>query len=149
MKHSNRQNSSLVTLMDLCHLKKTQIWKRSSKNTTDVVLRGEVVKDDSGSYAVFTDHGSSASHTTAAIVLDVTCRLPGCAGQTSDAVSAYTQVQMEDAPKLKGLRPPECPTWIRLPRSLRSKSWDEIQDPVVPLERNLHGHPSAGLQSPR
>ena len=27
-------------------------------------------------------------------------RLPGCAGQAADAVSAYTQVKMEDAPKL-------------------------------------------------
>ena len=25
------------------------------------------------------------------------------------------------------------------------KSWDKIEDPVVPLERNLCGHPLAGL----
>ena len=35
-----------------------------------VVLRGDIVKDDSGSYAVFTDQGSSASQMTAAKVMD-------------------------------------------------------------------------------
>ena len=31
-----------------------------------VVLRGDIVKDDSGSYALFTEQGSSASQMTAA-----------------------------------------------------------------------------------
>ena len=58
------------------------------------------MKDDSGSHAAFTEQGPSASQTTAATVMDVMTRLPGCAGQAPDAVSAYTQVRMEDAPKL-------------------------------------------------
>ena len=58
------------------------------------------MKDDSGSYAVFTEQGSSASQMTAAKVMDIISRLPGCAGQAADAVSGYTQVKMEDAPKL-------------------------------------------------
>ena len=58
------------------------------------------MKDDSGSYAVFFEQGSSASQMTAAIVMDVISRLPGCAGQAADAVSDYTQVKMEDAHKL-------------------------------------------------
>ena len=37
---------------------------------------------------------------TAAKVMDIISRLPGCAGQAADAVSAYTQVKMEDAPTL-------------------------------------------------
>ena len=49
------------------------------------------MKDDSGSYAVFTEQGSSASQVTAAIVMDTISRFPGCAGQAADAVSAYTQ----------------------------------------------------------
>ena len=64
-----------------------------------VVLRGDIVKEDSGSYAVFSKQGSSASQMTAAKVMDIISRLPGCAGQAADAVSAYTQVKMEDAPK--------------------------------------------------
>ena len=61
-----------------------------------VVLRGDIVKDDSGSYAVFTEQGSSASQMTAAKVIDIISTLPGCAGQAADAVSADIQVKMED-----------------------------------------------------
>ena len=63
------------------------------------MLRGDVVKDDSGAYAVFTEQGSSASQMTAAKVMDVIARLSDNAGEASDAVSAYTKVKMEDAPK--------------------------------------------------
>ena len=55
--------------------------------------------DGSGSYAVFIEQRSSASQMTAATVLDFRSSLPGCAGQAADAVSAYTQVKMEDTSK--------------------------------------------------
>ena len=43
--------------------------------------------------------------------------LPGCAGQAADAVSAYTQVKMEDAHKLLKIPKSECPDiWMRLPK---------------------------------
>ena len=58
------------------------------------------MKDDSGSYAVFTEQGSSASQMTAVKFMDIISRLPGCDGQAADAVSAYTQVEMEDAHNL-------------------------------------------------
>ena len=45
-------------------------------------------KDDSGSCAVFTEQGSSASQMIAAKVMDIISGLPGCAGQAADAVSA-------------------------------------------------------------
>ena len=64
-----------------------------------VVLRGDVVKDDSGSYAVFTEQRSSASHMTAAIVLDVISRLLGCTGEAVDAVPTFTLIKIADAPK--------------------------------------------------
>ena len=35
--------------------------------------------------------------------------------------------------------------WIRLPRDEWPKPWSSMEDPVVPLERNLYGHPLAGL----
>ena len=39
----------------------------------------------------------------------------------------------------------ECPDiWIRLPKYRWPKSWSSMEDPVVPLERNLYGHPLAG-----
>ena len=46
------------------------------------------MKDDSGSHAVFTEQGSPASQMTAPKVMDIISRLPGCAGQAADAVSA-------------------------------------------------------------
>ena len=45
-----------------------------------------------GSYAFFTEQGSSASQMTAAKIMDIISRLPGCNGQAADAVSAYTHV---------------------------------------------------------
>ena len=87
-----------ASLMDICHLKNAELERKHKKYKGRVVLRGDIVKDDSGSYAVFTEQGSSASQMTAAKVMDIISRLPGCAGQAVDAVSAYTQVKMEDAP---------------------------------------------------
>ena len=90
-----------------------------------------------GSYAVFTEQGSSASQVAAAKVMAIISTLPGCAGQVADAVSSYTQVKMEDASKLLKIPKSECPDiWIRLPWHKWPKSWSSIEDPV-PLERNL------------
>ena len=46
-------------------------WRQKYKGR--VVLQGDIVKDDSGSYAVFTEQGSSASQMTAAKVMDFQC----------------------------------------------------------------------------
>ena len=106
-----------ASLMDMCHLKNAELEAKHQKYKVRVVLRGDIVKDDSGSYAVFTEQGSSASQMTAAKIMDIISRLPGCNGQAADAVSAYTQVKMEDAPKLLKIPKSECPDiWMRLPR---------------------------------
>ena len=89
------------------------------------------MKDDSGAYAVFTEQGSSGSQITAAKVMDVIAKLPGCAGQAADAVPVYTQVKMEDAPRLlKKFHSQNVQ--VRLPTS-----WSDMEDPVVLLERNF------------
>ena len=81
---------------------------------------------------VFTEQGSSASQMTA------------CAGQAPDAASACTLVKMENAPTLLKIPKSENPDiWIRLRNTKWPKSWSSIEDPVVPLERNLCGHPLA------
>ena len=85
---------------------------------------------------------------TAAKIMDVIARLPGCDGQVADAVSAYTQVKMEDAPRLLKIPKTECPdVWIRPSRHKWPKSWADIEVPVVSLERNSYGHPLVGLLS--
>ena len=104
------------------------------------------MKDDSGSHAVFTEQGSSASQMTAARVMDIISGLPGCAGQAADAVSAYTQVKMEDAPKLLKNPKSECPDIGFVYHDMNGQNHgSSMEDPVVLLERNLYGHPLAGL----
>ena len=102
-----------ASLMDRCHLKNSELEPQYQKYKDRVVFRGDIVKDDSGSYVVFTEQGSSASHMTAAKVMDIMSRLPGCAGQAADAVSAVTQVKMEDAPTLLKIPKSECPDVYR------------------------------------
>ena len=83
--------------------------------------------------------------------MDIIFRLPGCAGQAADAVSAYTQVKTEDAPKL--LKIPN----IGMSRHLDSSTMTQNGQNHGPVwktqsflfERNPHGHPLAGLLSER
>ena len=127
----NAKPCHFASLMDICHLKNSELEQKFQK------YKSRVVKDDKG---------SSASQMTAAKVMDVIARLPGCSGQAADAVSAYTQVKMEDISTLLKIPESECPDiWIRLPKHTWPKSWSCMEDPVVPLERNLFGHPLAGL----
>ena len=79
-----------AALMDICHLKNAELETRHQKYKGRVVLRGDIVKDDSGSHAVFTEQGSSASQMTAAKAMDIISRLSGCAGHAADAASAET-----------------------------------------------------------
>ena len=132
--------------MDICHFNNAKLKHQLQKYKGRVVLRGDILKDDSGANAVFTEQGSSASQMTAAKIMDVVARLPGCEGQAADAVSAYTQVKLEDAPKLLKSPKSECPdVWTHLPRHKWPQSWEKIENPVVPLERTLCGHPLPGL----
>ena len=128
-----------ASLMDIGHLKNAELEAKHPKS------KGDIVKDNSGSYAVFTEQGSSASQMTAAKIMDIISRLPRYDGQAANAVSTCTQVKMEDAHKLLKIPKSECPDiWIRLPRHKWPKSLSNMENPVVPLERNLYGHPLAG-----
>ena len=55
--------------MDICHLQTSELEPRYRKYKDGVVLRGDIVKDDAGLYAGFTEQGSSASQMTAAKVM--------------------------------------------------------------------------------
>ena len=63
-----------ASLMDVCHLKNAELEAKHQKYKGRVVLRGDIVKDNSGSYAVFTELGSSASQMTAAKIMDIISR---------------------------------------------------------------------------
>ena len=103
-----------ASLTDICHLKNSELEPKFQKYKGRLALRSDIVKDDSGSFAIFAKQGSSASRMTAAKVMDVVARLAGCAGQAADAVSACTQVKTEDAHKLLKIPKSECPDiWIQ------------------------------------
>ena len=74
-------------------------------------------------------------------------KFPDRAGEARDPVSAYSQVQMTEAPRWMTLPEEEClEIWTRIPWQQRPKGWDKmIEDPMVSLERNLYGHPWARL----
>ena len=118
----------------------TRSWGKSSTHTK-VALYSEVTRRKT-----IRSQGLSASQMTAANVLDVIARLLECAGQASDTVSVWTKVKMEDASILLKHPKSECPdSWTRPPRHKWPKSWHNIEEPVVPLARNLCEHPLAGL----
>ena len=76
--------------MDTCHLKKMLSPEpQFQKYKERVVLRGDIVKDDSGAYAVFTEQCSSASTMTAATVMDVMARLPDYQTVTDKQLTLY------------------------------------------------------------
>ena len=106
------------------------------------------VRDEEGYYAIFSEQGTSASLMAATKFLDAIARCNGCDGQDSDACSACTQVKLRDYCHLiqdaRG-ESPRIETWISLPKHKQPKEWAHIKNPVVPLERNLYGHPLAGL----
>ena len=66
----DKKKVHFAPLMDMCHLKNAELEPKYQKYKGRVVLQGDIVKGDSGAYAVFTEHGSSASQMTA--------RLPDC-----------------------------------------------------------------------
>ena len=75
-----------AALMDICHLKNAELEPQYQKYKDRVVLREDIVKDDSGAHAVFTEQGSSASQKNAAKVMDDIARVPDCDGRAADAV---------------------------------------------------------------
>ena len=140
--------SSFCIINGFLSSEKCWVGSKHQKNKGRFVVRGDIVKDNSGSYAVFTEQGSSASQMTAAKkIMDIISRLTGCDGQAGSrrSIGLYPSEngrcsQIIEIPKL------ECPDiWIRLPRHKWPKSWSSMEDPVIPLERNLYGHPLAGL----
>ena len=54
------RQKNFLTLMDMCHLENAELEPKLQKKTGSVVLQGDMIKDDSGAYAVFTE-GASAS----------------------------------------------------------------------------------------
>ena len=57
----DKKKVHFATLMDICHLNNAELEPQLQRYNGRVVLRVDIVKDDSGAYAVFTEQGSTAS----------------------------------------------------------------------------------------
>ena len=121
----DKKKVHFAALMAICHLKNAELKPKLQKCKGRVALRGDVVEDDSGAYAVFTEQGSSASQMSAAKETDVIARLPDSDGQAADAVSAYTQVKMEDASQVAQI------SKVRVSRDMSTSSTTQMAKILV------------------
>ena len=136
---------SLRSVMDICHLKNAELEKQSTNSHKGrVVLWGDIVKDDSGSCAAFTEQGSSASQMTAAKSHGYCFKVTRIAqGQAGDALSAYTQVRMEDGHEIIEKFPNRhVQTFGFVYHDTNGLNHGPVwKAQSLPLERNLYGHP--------
>ena len=86
----SKEQSMLLRWWTSVISKMRELQPKYQKYKGRVVLQGDIAKDDSGSHAVFTEQCSCASQRRPQKVMDVIARVPDCAGQGADAVSAYT-----------------------------------------------------------
>ncbi len=114
----NKRPVHFGSLMDLCHIKNSQLSKEFWTYKGRIFFRGDIVKDENGHFAVFTEQGASASHMAAAKFMDAIARMPGNDGEDSDAVGAYTQVALADAERLLGTNVAVSYTNLTLPTIL-------------------------------
>ena len=84
------------SLMDLCFEKHSEQAIENRKYKGRVVFRGDQVKDQENTLALFSEQTSSSSHMSSAKLLDAMARMPGFSGEDADAVGAYTQVVLAD-----------------------------------------------------
>ena len=105
-------------LMDICHWKNAELETEHQKYKGRVVLRGDLCERRFRAlmrYSLNRDHQHHKWQDRKSWKSYPDCQ--GCEGQAADAVSAYTQVIMEDAPNFLKIHKSECPDiWIRLPR---------------------------------
>ena len=130
------QRSRNATLMDICHL--NQCGVSTKKLTCRVVLRGDIVKDDSGAHTLFTQQATSATQMTGAKLLVVIRVYQTLKDKRADAVLGDTEVKMKEPPRL-------IRRMSKTTTTQRPQSWTNIEDPVVPLERYKSRDPPAGL----
>ena len=103
------------SLMDLCFEKHSEQPLENRKYKGRVVFRGDQVKDQESTHAVFNEQTSSSSHMASAKLLDAMARMPGFDGEDADAVGAYTQVVLSEVDG-------SIETWITIPPHRRPQS---------------------------
>ena len=80
--------------MLLCYVKGSQLDSSGHTYKGRIVYCGNTIDQD-GDQAVFSAQGTGSSHLSAAKFVAI-ARLPGYAGQDSDASGAYTQTTLKE-----------------------------------------------------
>ena len=126
-----------ASLMDICHLKNAELKAKHQKYKGRDVLRGDIAKGDSAKYPVLRRMIS---------ITNDSCTSNGRYIRSTRMRRTSSRRNICSYPgQLLKIPKSECPDiWIRLPKHRWPKSWSSMEDPVVPLERNLYGHPVAG-----
>lgn len=133
------------SLRALSHEKHSELQLEDPEYKGRVVFRRDIVRDNDGYYTVFSEPGTSSSHMAATKFLDAIARMPDCDGEDSDAMSAYTQVKLDEIGKNRGKGHEFVDTWVSLPKANIPTRFLHMKTPVCALTRNLHGHKLAGV----
>ena len=101
------------------------------------------MKDVCGSCTAFTEQGSCASNDGRNVCFSKATRM--CRTSSRRSISLHPSHNGGRSRIIETSKVKSPDLWIRLPRHKWPKSWSSMEDPVVPLEQNLYGHPLAGL----
>ena len=125
-------------LMSTCHLTKAELETKHQKYKGRVALRSDILKRR---FRVL-----CSTYLTKVISITNDCsKSHGYHFQTA-GYPFVNKSKMEGASTWLSVPKSQFPDiWIRLPKHTWAKSWSSMEDPVVPLERNLCGHPLARL----
>ena len=95
--HKTKKEVHFGSIKALCHIKNFERAKIEWQYKGRIVFRGDLVKDETGYKAVFTEQSTCASYMTGTKFLDIIARFPGCIGEDADATSAFTQIAFDEA----------------------------------------------------
>ena len=132
--------------MNICHLKNAELETKHQKYKGRVVLRGDIVKDESRSLCSIQrtriiSITNDSSKCYGYHIQTVRLRRTSCGRSIClypDKNGGYSKILK--IPKSK------CPDIsVRQPRHKWPKLWTSMEHPVFPSERNLYGHLLAGL----
>ena len=136
--HEARSNGSkvhLAQIMPICSIKYWELSADKHKYKGRVCFRGDCVRDEVGSAAVFQELSASPTN-----IVDTNVTIAyGLIGDhcisCADAVRAYIQSVLGS----------KIPTWVLIPRELWPSSWrGKYTKPMCLLVKSLYGHPESG-----
>ena len=137
-----------ASFLALCNLKHSKLAAHPQTYSGESCSVGDNVNDDRGHRSVFAEQGASASQMAAGRFLDTISRL---LARQAKPTTRYQCIRRYKCQKHQthALSEKECTTGVDKTTSRRTKQWDSIEESMVPLDRNLYGHPMAGILSER